>query len=205
MYRQPVSLVLLFMIPKYAIEAADGRSYVLLYVSEYNMSSRRKKDVLYLKILNTVMISKNGKGELMIIETNSEKETWDLGFSLGEKACAGQVYTLVGDLGVGKTIFTKGLAKGLGIDEPVSSPTFTIVQIYDEGRLPFYHFDVYRIGDVEEMDEIGYEDYIYGEGVSLIEWANLIEEILPEHYTEIKIEKDLEKGFDYRRITICEY
>ena len=126
----------------------------------------------------------------MIIETNSEKETWDLGFSLGEKACAGQVYTLVGDLGVGKTIFTKGLAKGLGIDE---------------GRLPFYHFDVYRIGDVEEMDEIGYEDYIYGEGVSLIEWANLIEEILPEHYTEIKIEKDLEKGFDYRRITICEY
>ena len=126
----------------------------------------------------------------MIIETNSEKETWDLGFSLGEKACAGQVYTLVGDLGVGKTIFTKGLAKGLGIDEPVSSPTFTIVQIYDEGRLPFYHFDVYRI---------------YGEGVSLIEWANLIEEILPEHYTEIKIEKDLEKGFDYRRITICEY
>ena len=106
------------------------------------MSSRRKKDVLYLKILNTV-ISKNGKGELMIIETNSEKETWDLGFSLGEKACAGQVYTLVGDLGVGKTIFTKGLAKGLGIDEPVSSPTFTIVQIYDEGRLPFYHFDVY--------------------------------------------------------------
>ena len=204
MYRQPVSLVLLFMIPKYAIEDADGRSYVLPYVSEYNMSSRRKKDVLYLKILNTV-ISKNGKGELMIIETNSEKETWDLGFSLGEKACAGQVYTLVGDLGVGKTIFTKGLAKGLGIDEPVSSPTFTIVQIYDEGRLPFYHFDVYRIGDVEEMDEIGYEDYIYGEGVSLIEWANLIEEILPEHYTEIKIEKDLEKGFDYRRITICEY
>ena len=86
----------------------------------------------------------------MIIETNSEKETWDLGFSLGEKACAGQVYTLVGDLGVGKTIFTKGLAKGLGIDEPVSSPTFTIVQVYDEGRLPFYHFDVYRIGDVEE-------------------------------------------------------
>ena len=192
------------MIPKYAIEDADGRSYVLPYVSEYNMSSRRKKDVLYLKILNTV-ISKNGKGELMIIETNSEKETWDLGFSLGEKACAGQVYTLVGDLGVGKTIFTKGLAKGLGIDEPVSSPTFTIVQIYDEGRIPFYHFDVYRIGDVEEMDEIGYEDYIYGEGVSLIEWANLIEEILPEHYTEIKIEKDLEKGFDYRRITICEY
>ena len=141
----------------------------------------------------------------MIIETNSEKETYAFGLELGKKAHAGQVYTLVGDLGVGKTVFTKGLARGLDILEPVSSPTFTIVQVYEEGRLPFYHFDVYRIGDVEEMDEIGYEDYIYGDGVSLIEWANLIEEILTEHYTEIKIEKDLEKGFDYRRISICEY
>lgn len=141
----------------------------------------------------------------MIIETNSEKETYAFGLELGKKAHAGQVYTLVGDLGVGKTVFTKGLARGLDILEPVSSPTFTIVQVYEEGRLLFYHFDVYRIGDVEEMDEIGYEDYIYGDGVSLIEWANLIEEILPEHYTEIKIEKDLEKGFDYRRISICEY
>ena len=141
----------------------------------------------------------------MIIETNSEKETYAFGLELGKKAHAGQVYTLVGDLGVGKTVFTKGLARGLDILEPVSSPTFTIVQVYEEGRLPFYHFDVYRIGDVEEMDEIGYEDYIYGDGVSLIEWANLIEEILQEHYTEIKIEKDLEKGFDYRRISICEY
>ncbi len=141
----------------------------------------------------------------MIIETNSEKETYELGFSLGQKAEAGQVFTLVGDLGVGKTVFTKGLAKGLAIEEPISSPTFTIVQVYEEGRLPFYHFDVYRIGDVEEMDEIGYEDYVYGEGVSLIEWANLIEEILPEHYTEVIIEKDLEKGFDYRRISVCEF
>ena len=141
----------------------------------------------------------------MIIETNSEKETYAFGLELGKKAHAGQVYTLVGHLGVGKTVFTKGLARGLDILEPVSSPTFTIVQVYEEGRLPFYHFDVYRIGDVEEMDEIGYEDYIYGDGVSLIEWANLIEEILPEHYTEIKIEKDLEKGFDYRRISICEF
>ena len=141
----------------------------------------------------------------MIIETNREKETYAVGLELGKKAHAGQVYTLGGDLGVGKTVFTKGLARGLDILEPVSSPTFTIVQVYEEGRLPFYHFDVYRIGDVEEMDEIGYEDYIYGDGVSLIEWANLIEEILPEHYTEIKIEKDLEKGFDYRRISICEY
>ena len=139
-----------------------------------------------------------------IIETNSEQQTYDLGVRIGQKARAGDVFTLVGDLGVGKTVFTKGLAWGFGIEEPVNSPTFTIVQIYEEGRLPLYHFDVYRIGDVEEMEEIGYEDYIYGEGVSLIEWANLISEILPEHYTEIKIEKDLEKGFDFRRITIEE-
>lgn len=141
----------------------------------------------------------------MEIETRCEKETYDLGYHLGREAKPAQIFTLVGDLGVGKTVFTKGLAAGLGIEDPISSPTFTIVQIYEEGRLPFYHFDVYRIGDVEEMDEIGYEDYIYGEGVCLIEWANLISDILPEHYTEVKIEKDLEKGFDYRRIEICEY
>ena len=137
----------------------------------------------------------------MVTETRSPEETYALGEKIGKAAQPGQIYTLTGDLGVGKTVFTQGVAAGLGITEPVSSPTFTIVQVYEEGRLPFYHFDVYRIGDVEEMDEIGYEDYIYGEGVSLIEWANLIEEILPEHYTEIKIEK----GFDYRRISICEY
>lgn len=140
----------------------------------------------------------------MIKDSYSEKDTWELGFSLGEKAGAGQIFTLMGDLGVGKTVFTKGLARGLGITEPVNSPTFTILQIYEEGRLPLYHFDVYRIGDVEEMDEIGYEDYFYGDGVCLIEWADLIEEILPEHYTQIQIEKDLEKGFDYRRITVTE-
>ena len=138
----------------------------------------------------------------MVIETYQEKETYELGRRLGAEAKAGQVYTLVGDLGVGKTVFTKGLAAGLGIEEAVSSPTFTIVQVYEEGRLPFYHFDVYRIGDVEEMDEIGYEDYIHGEGVCLIEWANLIEEILPETRIRIVIEKDLEKGFDYRKISI---
>ena len=141
----------------------------------------------------------------MKIETYTERETYEVGVRMGKESRAGQVYTLIGDLGVGKTVFTKGLAAGLGIGEPVSSPTFTIVQIYEEGRLPFYHFDVYRIGDVEEMDEIGYEDYVYGQGVSLIEWADLIQEILPEHYTEIRIEKDLERGFDYRRISICEY
>ena len=140
----------------------------------------------------------------MIIETRSPEETFSVGMRLGEKAVPGQVFTLTGDLGVGKTVLTQGLAKGLGIEEPVSSPTFTIVQVYEEGRLPFYHFDVYRIGDSEEMDEVGFEDYVMGEGVSLIEWANLIEEILPLPRTEIVIEKDLDQGFEYRRITIEE-
>ena len=139
-----------------------------------------------------------------IIETHSAEETFALGQKLGEQAKAGQIYTLNGDLGVGKTVFTQGIARGLGITEAVSSPTFTIVQVYEEGRMPFYHFDVYRIGDIEEMDEIGYEDYFYGEGLTMIEWANLIEEILPDHYREITIEKDLEKGFDYRKITILD-
>ena len=140
----------------------------------------------------------------MVIETNSPEETFELGRQLGQKASAGEVYTLIGDLGVGKTVLTQGIAKGLGIDEPISSPTFTIVQVYESGRIPFYHFDVYRIGDVEEMDEIGFDDYVYGEGLTMIEWANLIQEILPDHYSQITIEKDLERGFDYRRITIEE-
>ena len=137
-----------------------------------------------------------------IIESNKEQDTYDLGYELGQHAKPGQVFTLVGDLGVGKTVFTKGLAAGLGITEPVSSPTFTIVQVYEEGRLPFYHFDVYRIGDIEEMEEIGYDDYFFGNGVCMIEWAELIEELIPENSIHVTIEKDLEKGFDYRRITI---
>ena len=138
----------------------------------------------------------------MIIETRNEKETYTLGYSIGKRAQAGQVYTLTGDLGVGKTVFTQGLAAGIGIEEQVNSPTFTIVQIYEDGRLPFYHFDVYRIGDVEEMEEIGYEDYFYGNGVCLIEWANLIEEILPPQVISVVIEKNLAEGFDYRKITV---
>lgn len=138
----------------------------------------------------------------MIIETRTPEETFELGRKIGEMAVPGQVFTLTGDLGVGKTVFTQGVAAGLGIDEAISSPTFTIIQVYESGRLPFYHFDVYRIGDIEEMEEIGYDDYFFGEGICLIEWANLIEEILPEKLIAITIEKDLEQGFDYRRITI---
>ena len=140
----------------------------------------------------------------MVIETRSPEVTFRLGRKLGEAAVPGQVFTLTGDLGTGKTVFTQGFAKGLGIEEPVNSPTFTIVQVYDEGRLPLYHFDVYRIGDIEEMEEVGFEDYIMGDGVSLIEWAELIREILPEKRTAVRIEKDLEQGFDYRKITIEE-
>lgn len=141
---------------------------------------------------------------MKIIETNSAEETQALGVQLGQHAAPGDVYTLIGDLGVGKTVLTQGIAQGLGITEAICSPTFTIVQVYEEGRMPFYHFDVYRIGDIEEMDEIGYEDYFYGDGLTMIEWANLIEEILPHKRKDILIEKDLEKGFDYRKITIKE-
>lgn len=138
----------------------------------------------------------------MIIETYSAEETFVLGRKLAQQAKPGQIFSLIGDLGTGKTVFTQGMADGLGITEPVSSPTFTIVQVYEEGRIPFYHFDVYRIGDIEEMDEIGYEDYFYGNGICLVEWANLIEELMPAETVAIQIEKDLEKGFDYRKITI---
>lgn len=138
----------------------------------------------------------------IIAETYSPEETFMLGKMLGERSTAGTVYTLTGDLGVGKTVFTQGFAEGLGIGEPVNSPTFTILQTYEDGRLPFYHFDVYRIQDVEEMDEIGYEDCFYGEGVCLVEWGNLIQEILPENSICVTIEKDLERGFDDRRILV---
>lgn len=140
----------------------------------------------------------------MVIESFSGEETFKLGEKIGKEAKPGAVYALLGDLGVGKTVFTQGVAAGLGIKEPICSPTFTIVQVYESGRIPFYHFDVYRIGDVEEMDEIGYEDYFYGEGICFVEWANLVEEIMPPETVIIRIEKDLEKGFNYRRITIEE-
>ena len=140
----------------------------------------------------------------MIIETHDPEETFEVGRKIGMNAKPGQIYILTGDLGVGKTVFTQGVAAGLGITEPVNSPTFTIIQEYEDGRLPFYHFDVYRIGDLEEMEEIGYDDYFFGQGICLIEWAELIEEILPEKRIEVTIEKDLEKGFEYRKITIEE-
>ena len=150
-------------------------------------------------IVNNIFLGAN-----MIYETMSPKETFELGKKIGLEAKAGEIICLYGDLGVGKTVFTQGFAKGLGIDEAVNSPTFTIIQEYDEGRLPLYHFDVYRIGDPEEMYEIGYEDYFYGQGVCLIEWAKLIEELIPDEAKIVLIEKDLENGLDYRKITVSD-
>lgn len=141
-------------------------------------------------------------GERMLFNSGSPGETYFLGRMLGERCRQGEVYTLTGDLGVGKTLFTQGFAAGLDITETVSSPTFTILQMYDSGRLPFYHFDVYRIGDVEEMEEVGWEDCIYGGGVCIVEWAELIQEILPSKCLQILIEKDPSQGFDFRRITV---
>lgn len=140
--------------------------------------------------------------ETACMDTFCAEDTFLLGRKIGEKAKPGMVISLVGDLGVGKTVFTQGLAKGLGITEPVVSPTFTILQIYEGGRLTLSHFDVYRITDIEEMDEIGYEDHFYGDGVCLVEWADLIEELLPEDACRVTIEKDPEKGFEYRKITL---
>lgn len=139
---------------------------------------------------------------ILVIESRQPQETFELGKKMAQEAKPGDVICLLGDLGVGKTVFTQGFATGLGITEPISSPTFTIIQEYEEGRIPFYHFDVYRISDVEEMDEIGFEEYVYGDGVCLIEWANLMKEIIPSNPKVVTIEKDLQQGFDYRKITI---
>ena len=138
----------------------------------------------------------------MVFESQTEKDTYELGVETGKSAKPGDVYCLSGDLGTGKTVFTSGLAKGLGIETPICSPTFTILQTYEEGRLPLYHFDVYRIADPDEMFEIGFDEYAFGQGVCMIEWGEQISEILPDHTKYITIEKDLEKGFDYRKITI---
>ena len=138
----------------------------------------------------------------MIIETHSAEETFELGKNIGKTLEPGQIFTLNGDLGTGKTVFTQGVAAGLGVTGPVNSPTFTIVQEYRSGRLPFFHFDVYRIADIDEMEEIGYDDYFFSDGVCLIEWAEQIRELIPENHVDVTIEKDLSKGFDYRKITI---
>ena len=136
--------------------------------------------------------------------TNSEQDTFKIGQAMGQEALAGQVYALTGDLGVGKTVFAKGFAEGLGISDVVNSPTFTIMQIYEEGRLPLYHFDVYRIEEPEEMDEIGFDEYLRGNGVCLVEWADQLPELMPEDTIWIRISKDLAQGTSYRVIETFE-
>ncbi len=138
----------------------------------------------------------------MKFDSYSREDTFEYGRQLGMKAGPGAIYTLIGDLGVGKTVFTQGFAEGLGVEDNVNSPTFTILQIYEDGRIPLYHFDVYRIGDSSEMDELGYEEYFFGDGVTLVEWANLVEDIIPAEAVRVTIEKDLTKGVDYRRILV---
>lgn len=140
----------------------------------------------------------------MIYESFSEQDTFDFAYKMALDARPGEIIAMVGDLGVGKTAFTKGFAEGLGITEPIVSPTFTFLQIYEEGRMPLYHFDVYRISDISEMDEIGYEDCFYGDGVSVMEWADLVTEILPKGTLKVTIDKDLSKGVMYRRIEVQE-
>ena len=137
-----------------------------------------------------------------VVVSQCEKDTFELGKKLGENCKPGDIILLNGDLGVGKTVFTKGFGKGLGIDEPICSPTFTIMQIYESGRLPLYHFDVYRIADSDEMYEIGYEEYVYGDGVSVIEWPQLIDDILPEKRYDVTISKDYSRHDNYRKIEI---
>lgn len=147
-------------------------------------------------------ITKYNQTGKMVFISESPEETVRLGQTLGELAKPGEVYALTGDLGVGKTALAQGFALGLGIEEPICSPTFTILQEYDAGRIPFYHFDVYRIADPSELDEIGFSEYLYGDGVCLVEWADLIPEELPGETVLITITKDPEKGYDYRNICI---
>ena len=137
-----------------------------------------------------------------IFEVNSAEETLKMGEEFAKNANPGTVIALIGDLGVGKTVFTKGIAKGLGITDQVTSPTFTILESYYNGRMPLHHFDVYRIGDVEEMEEVGFDDCVYSDGITIIEWAGIIEEIIPKGTYVVNIQKDLSKGNDYRKITI---
>lgn len=138
----------------------------------------------------------------MVRSSYKAEDTYQIGYETARQARPGDVFCLMGDLGAGKTVFSQGFGAGIGIKEPICSPTFTIVQVYDEGRIPFYHFDVYRIEDEEELFEIGFDEMLEGEGVCLIEWADRISGSLPKHYTAVRIEKDGTRGFQYRKITI---
>ena len=138
----------------------------------------------------------------MRYDSFSERDTFETAKKIAEESASGQIYCLDGDLGAGKTVFAKGFAAGLGITEPVTSPTFTIIKEYYGGRLPLYHFDVYRISDIDEMYAIGYEEYFFGSGICLVEWSDLIGELIPRDAKRIRITRDLSVGNDYRCIDI---
>jgi tRNA threonylcarbamoyladenosine biosynthesis protein TsaE len=141
----------------------------------------------------------------MEFEVYSIDDTTELGIKLGNLVNPGDIICLTGDLGTGKTHITKGIAQGLDIKDNITSPTFTIVNEYECGRLKLNHFDVYRVSDPDEIYAIGFDDYIFSDAVSIIEWANYIEEIIPEDFLHISIKKDLTKGEDYRKITLTPY
>lgn len=135
------------------------------------------------------MIKERSVKKMIIKYTNNVDETMDLGYKLGKLCSKRTVFALTGDLGAGKTHFSKGFARGLGIVSPITSPTFTLIHEYQEGRFPFYHFDMYRVNDLHEVLDLGFEEYLYGEGICLIEWADLIEPLLPDNFVQVKIEK----------------
>lgn len=134
--------------------------------------------------------------------SNEMKDTISLGKKLGEILKSGDIICLLGDLGTGKTHFVKGIAEGLDIVDNITSPTFSIVNEYHSGRLNLYHFDVYRVNDPDEIEAIGFDEYIFSDAVSIIEWSNYIEELIPEEHIEINIEKDISQGINFRKISI---
>jgi len=138
---------------------------------------------------------------MTIFESYSQSDTEEFGREMGQAAMCGEVYALIGDLAAGKTAFARGFARGLGIDADITSPTFGIVNEY-AGRLPMYHFDVYRIEHIQEMEDTGYEEYFWGNGVSLVEWADIIEELLPRDAVFVRFDRSLERGDNYRKINV---
>jgi len=135
------------------------------------------------------------------ISTTAE-ETYEFGKKLASAASPGEIYLLTGDLGTGKTVFTKGFAAGLGVREYITSPTFNIIKEYHSGRLPLYHFDLYRLSDEDELYVIGADEYWNSDGVCVIEWADMFPDIVWENAVHIEIKKDLSNGPDCRIITV---
>ena len=151
--------------------------------------------------LDAALIGSMQAGDKLTYISHGPAETAQIAKAAAQFAKSGDVFCLDGDLGAGKTFFSQAFGAALGITEPIVSPTFTIVSEYEEGRLPMYHFDVYRIEEIEEMDEIGFDEYAFGEGVCLIEWADLIEDMLPPDTVSLMLSYG--ENDDERVIDIC--